>query len=387
MGIFDPGRSVGLRWPTRGPEPVQGFPKEETTLKKALLSLLLWTPALWCQHRTVISSVQASVTSASATITWTTNVPANSIVYYGETASYGATASSSTLTSQHSITLSDLSPATIYNYEVQSEGTRSTAVSGNFSFQTSPASTPQTGSTPSASGNLWAEIAADMTGQNEAAPQGVPSSYDWAQGPVLTMGNNPMGWQAITAWGGVMVPVQGNPATNTRVNIRNMQLYLLQHSTGEWLLLQNTSQPQGADYLDDFAGDVSMPGDVRTEPDGTISVTAGGGYLFHFWPADRASINPNDVGGILVLLQARLIVGDPNLPDDRSIAQYIAGSGADYYPGLTGGWPGNLSYNPGVGNGKLKYVRTDWRFYAMTTLTGDELASNPPPVNLAGVNP
>ena len=226
-----------------------------------------------------------------------------------------------------------------------------------------------------------------MTGQNEALPQGVPPSYDWAQGPVLTMGNNPKGWQAITAWGGVMVPVQGNPATNTRVNIRDLQLYFLQHSTGKWLLLQNTSQPDGADYLDDFSGDVSRPGDVRQEPDGTISVTAGGGYCFHFWPTDRASINPNDVGGILVLLQARLIVGDPSLPDDRSTAQYLAGSGADYYPALTGGWPGNLSYNPGVGNGKLKYVQSDWRFYAMTTLTANQLASNPPPVNLTGINP
>ena len=325
--------------------------------------------------------MQANVSPSSVTITWTTNVLANSIVYYGITASYTSTATDSTLTRQHSITLGNLSPYTLYDYEVQSEGTRSSATSSNNTFQTlSTSNTP-----PPA--NLWSEIAADMTGQNEALPQGVPPSYDWAQGPVLTMGNNPKGWQAITAWGGVMVPVQGNPATNTRVNIRDLQLYFLQHSTGKWLLLQNTSQPDGADYLDDFSGDVSRPGDVRQEPDGTISVTAGGGYCFHFWPTDRASINPNDVGGILVLLQARLIVGDPSLPDDRSTAQYLAGSGADYYPALTGGWPGNLSYNPGVGNGKLKYVQSDWRFYAMTTLTANQLASNPPPVNLTGINP
>ncbi len=350
-------------------------------MKKAILSLLLGTPALWCQHRVVISSVQATPTSTSATITWNTNVASNSIVNYGLSTSYGETATSSTLTTQHSVTLNNLSPGSLYDYEVQSEGTRSLATSANNSFQTLATST-----TPPPT-SLWTEIANDMVGMNEAMPQGVPPSYDWAQGPVLTMGNNPMGWQAITAWGVVFVPVQGNPATNTRVNIRDVQLFFLQQSTGAWLLLQNTSQPTGADYLDDFAGDVSMPGDVRTEPDGTISVTAGGGYCFHFWPQDRATINPNDVGGILVLLQARLIVGDPSLPDDRSIAQYIAGSGADYYPALTGGWPGNLSYNPGVGNGKLKYVQDDWRFYAMTTLTADQLAANPPPVNLAGVNP
>lgn len=371
--------------------------------------MFLFTSALWCQYRPVsvnsreavtISNVQATPTSTAATVTWTTNNPTSSVVSYGLTSSYTNTALNSSWTTQHSVTLTNLSPNTLYNYSVQAGG-RGSTTSGNYTFETQPASTttstptptpaptptPTTPTSTTTSSSLWTEIAADMTGQNEAFPQGVPLSYDWAQGPTIVMGNNPNGWQAITAWGVVTVPTQGNPATNTRVNIRDVQLYLLQRSTGSWLLLQNTSQPQGADYLDDFAGDVSMPGDVRTESDGTISVTAGGGYLFHFWPQDRASINPNDVGGILAVLQARLIVDNPNLPDDRDIAQYLAASGADYYPALTGGWPGNLSYNPGVGTGKLKFVQEDWRFYAMTTLTADQLASNPPPVNLTGVNP
>lgn len=301
------------------------------------------------------------------------------MVYYGLTSSYGSIANDSTRTTKHSLTLSNLSPDTVYDFEVESAGARSIVTSTNNSFQTSSSAPP--------TASLWTEIAADMTGMNEAFPQGVPSSYDWAQGPTISMGNNPNGWQAITAWGVVTVPVQGNPATNARVNIRDVQLYFLQRSTGAWLLLQNTSQPSGADYVDDFANDTNKPADVRTEPDGTISVTAGGGWCFHFYPTNRASINPNDVGGVLAILQARLIVGDPTLPDDRSIAQYLAGSGADYYPALTGGWPGNLSYDPGVGTGKLKYVQDDWRFYAMTTLTADQLAANPPPVNLTGVNP
>lgn len=355
-------------------------------LKRVAFSFFLYSSALWCQHRTVISNVQTTVSSTTATIAWTTNVPSSSLVNYGLTTSYTNTASDSALTKQHSITLSNLNPATTYNYEVLSGGYRFSAASSNNTFQTLPTPSPATSATSPGS-NLWAEIAGDMIGQNEATPQGVPSSYDWAQGPTLTMGNNANGWQAITAWGVVFVPAQGNPATNTRVNIRDVQLYFLQRSTGAWLLLQNTSQPQGADYVDDFANDTSMPGDVRQEPDGTISVTAGGGYCFHFWPPDRASINPNDIGGILVLLQARLIVGNPSLPDDRDVAQYIAGAGADYYPALTGGWPGNLSYNPGVGTGKLKYVQSEWRFYAMTTLTANQLSSNPPPVNLTGVNP
>jgi hypothetical protein len=69
------------------------------------------------------------------------------------------------------------------------------------------------------------------------------------------MGNNSNGWQAITSWGVAYEAAEGNPATNTRVNIRDMQTYFLQKSTGKWLLLQNTSAPDGAAYVEDFSGD------------------------------------------------------------------------------------------------------------------------------------
>ena len=247
-------------------------------------------------------------------------------------------------------------------------------------------STPGTPSPtpPAAPGTSAADqIAADMQGTNEGFPHGVPLSYDWANGPVVDMGNNSNGQNAITSWGIVYLAAQGNPATNTRVNIRNVQLYFLQKSTGTWLLLQNTNTPNGEAYPEDFQGN-SVTGDIRTESDGTISVTAGNGYNFHFYPSDRGSISSTNIGGVVAIFDARLIVGDPALPDDRSSAQYLAGAGADYYPSVTG--PG-IDNNPSVGNGKLKYVQTNWRSFAMTTLTQSQLESNPPPVNLSGVLP
>jgi hypothetical protein len=231
-----------------------------------------------------------------------------------------------------------------------------------------------------------ANIAADMSEKNEGFPHGVPTDWGFAQGPAMGMGNDPNGWRAITHWGQVYEAAEGNPATNSRVNIRNVQFRLLSRSTGKWSLLQSTSTPVGAAYREDFAGQVSKPADVRREPDGTISVTAGGGYNFHFYPSTRASIDPNDVRGILALVEARLIVADPTKPDDRDSARYLVSSGADYYPALTGGW-GSGSSNPGVGVGRMKYVKPNWRFYAMTTLTAAQLQANPPPVNLDGVAP
>ncbi len=231
------------------------------------------------------------------------------------------------------------------------------------------------------------QIFADMQGLNEAHPQGVPLSWAWAKGPAITMGNNPDGDKAITSWGVLYVAASGNPATNTRVNIRDMQTLVLQRSTLRWLLAQSTSDPNGAAYLDDFAGNSNKPTDIRHESDGTISATAGDGYNFHFYPYSRGQINPNDVAGIVVVVQARLILGDPTGLDDRSSARYLLGSGADYYPNLTGSWYGNTSYNPGVGNGKMKIVKIDWRSLTMTTCTKAQLESNPPPVDLSGILP
>lgn len=231
------------------------------------------------------------------------------------------------------------------------------------------------------------QISNDMTGRNEGVPHGVPSSYAWSRGPFIEMGNNARGWRALEGWGAVYVASQGNPAINTRVNIRRMQTWFLSAGTGGWRMAQSTTTPDGAAYMEDFSGNANRPADVRMEPDGTISVTAGGGYNYHFYPAIRAAIDPGDIGGIVTLFEARLIVGNPALPDDRAAAKYLCGSGADYYPALSGGWPGNLTYNPGVAGGRLKYVTIPWRSFAMTTLPAAALAKNPPPIDLTGIEP
>ncbi|HTP28875.1 MAG TPA: WSC domain-containing protein [Anaeromyxobacteraceae bacterium] len=255
----------------------------------------------------------------------------------------------------------------------------------NSIYAAAVAAAPTPAPTPVSTSTLMAEIAADMTDKNEGAPHGIPSGWGMAQGAAIGMGDDPNGWQAITEWGQVYEAAQGNPATNTRVNIRNEQLWLLSKSTGKWSLLQNTSAPTGAAYPEDFVGS-DKAADVRTEPDGSISVTAGGGYNFHFYPSTRASIDPNDVAGIVTFVEARLIVGDPSKPDDRSIARYLVSAGADYYPALTGGW-GAGNANPGVGVGRMKYVESAWRFFAMTPLTAAQLEANPVPANLAGIAP
>ena len=87
----------------------------------------------------VISNISATgINSTGATITWSTNEAADTQVEYGLTTAYGyTTALNSTLSTSHSRTLTNLSPATLYHYRVRSrDAAGNLAVSGDNTFTT-----------------------------------------------------------------------------------------------------------------------------------------------------------------------------------------------------------------------------------------------------------
>jgi hypothetical protein len=228
--------------------------------------------------------------------------------------------------------------------------------------------------------NTRATIINDMKSPHEAIPHGVPKHYAWVKGPRIHMGNNPKNFRAIMAWGQVYVPKQGNPATNTRVQIRKIKAYMLSKRDKKWHLIQTSTKVEGAAFREDFAGNGNKPADIRNEKDGSISVKAGNGYNFHFWPKNgRASINPNDVGGIFTTVQARLVIDNPKKRDDRKQARYLLNMGGDYWLDLNAQWD-NFKTNGEIGMGKFKYVATKWQAFNMTTLSPYEIRRNPPPV-------
>ncbi len=83
----------------------------------------------------------SSITVEGATVTWTTDKVASSIVKYGESSSYTDSVSSATLVMSHSVSLTGLDPLKAYNYSVASEDADGRRVtSGNRTFETlSPA--------------------------------------------------------------------------------------------------------------------------------------------------------------------------------------------------------------------------------------------------------
>ena len=235
--------------------------------------------------------------------------------------------------------------------------------------------------------NSVALIISDMTLPHEGVPHGVPESYDWAKGPTTQRQSIPERFHAIVAWGQVYEDTCGNPASNTRVQIRDIRIYYLSKRDRQWHLLEEARRVDGAAYRENFAPHISIPGDIRSESDGSISVKAGDGFNFHFFPPGRAEIEPDDVAAIWATAQARLVIDNPSLPDDRYKARYLVNMGADLWRNTTVEFDKDEN-NPDLGMGRFKYATTGWQAFNMLYMEGgiDEnaLQENPPPLNLEG---
>lgn len=86
-----------------------------------------------------ITNVQAaSVTTQSTQIAWTTDVPSSSSVDYGTSATYGSTTpTDSAMVTSHLVTVSGLSPATTYYFQVTSTDSKNNhGKSGGHNFKT-----------------------------------------------------------------------------------------------------------------------------------------------------------------------------------------------------------------------------------------------------------
>lgn len=221
----------------------------------------------------------------------------------------------------------------------------------------------------------------DMTPPHEGVPHGVSTKlYDWASAPIVDTEFDTQDFKAMTAWGQLYEDSGGNPAANTRVQIKNIKSYMLSKQDNKWHLLQKSKKVAGAAYREDFAGDIHKPTDIRYEQDGSVSVKAGQGYNFHFWPPNgRVPINRQNIAAIFTTVQARLITDNSQQPDDRSKARYLLGMGGDYWLSLTSKWD-NWTTNGGIGVGKLKYVTTNWQNFNLITLSPSKIRKNPPPV-------
>lgn len=215
---------------------------------------------------------------------------------------------------------------------------------------------------------------------HEGLPHGVPLDYDWATKPRIHRGNNPPNdWFAMIPWG--QIYVDQNPAivNNTRIQIKNLQAWYLSKSDNLWKKWVQTSNITGAYYVENFQNDINQPATIKFEESGGISIKLIDGFNFHFWSNEgRITINPLDINGVWISLQARLILDNLNGVDDRDKVNFLCDAGGDYWKNLTLGWD-NFQSNGAIGIGRFKYLKSKWKTFNMHTLTREQLTETPPP--------
>ena len=105
--------------------------KDVVTVGKTIVEVGDVTPPL------IASLVIKDIKATAATIAWTTDEAADSLVKYGVTMNYGGLAGSEEMTTDHVVTVSGLNPKTSYNFKVMSADQRGNrAYSGDQSFTT-----------------------------------------------------------------------------------------------------------------------------------------------------------------------------------------------------------------------------------------------------------
>ena len=211
----------------------------------------------------------------------------------------------------------------------------------------------------------------DMFLPHEGLPAGVPDDYGWKKRPIIGAGANvPLGWNVITAWGTVYadqdLPDPDKKFSDIRVHVKDLRLYILRNN-GKWDLIQDVKTPIGYWYLEDFDNDTHIDSDFIEEDGGGISVHAGSGFCFHFFPVFWEQIFRSNVKAILVVCQARLI-GTENYDDPTP--KYLIGVGADYWRSMN--CEIIAANNWVVGIGRLKYITPEWQYFIMHTFSRKE---------------
>jgi len=96
----------------------------------------VWESIIYPSNPLISNILLSNVTNETATISWLTDRPTNSIVEYGNT-NYANVISDANMKTEHSSVLTNLSPGAIYHFRVKSlDSSVVIAISGDFTFTT-----------------------------------------------------------------------------------------------------------------------------------------------------------------------------------------------------------------------------------------------------------
>ncbi|MDO5083212.1 hypothetical protein EII34_07190 [Arachnia propionica] len=268
----------------------------------------------------------------------------------------------------------------------------------------------------------------DMTLPNDGTVAGqypyFGSHAGWAEKARVVMGNIPKGsnapdywrdavisgkykydtdWKALQPWIAIFT-LSDNQATNTRVEVSSIRAYILSKKTNQWELFED-HPTSGGIFDEGYAHLPHVQADERQDGGFTLvkPPAADARQIYHSWGEPKALKDPSDIKAVHVRVFTRLVLDDPNGPDDRHLAKYALQVGADYYPevGSTVNdadllMKGQGKWFPGVGISRAVQVTNEQRLTSFTTLDAavqepggsknpngslnvEEFRKNPPP--------
>lgn len=199
-------------------------------------------------------------------------------------------------------------------------------------------------------------VKADMRLNEARLHSSAPAGPGWTKGASINMGGAARGdatpsrwtpantafksstpWNAIIPWF-VIYPGAANAATNVRVKISGIAIYILKKSTNTWEKIDtDTGNPTWAANYDFRLNSTARLGSAvpRAEADGRLSykLTAASNPI-HGGVGKRA-IDGADVAAVYARLTTELVLDDFAGPDDRASAQILTQIGIDYKPTVT----------------------------------------------------
>ncbi|SEN57861.1 hypothetical protein [Nitrosomonas marina] len=239
--------------------------------------------------------------------------------------------------------------------------------------------------------NIIDDIKADML-LNEAELLDAPVNAGWAKRANITMGGAPRGdatpswwqpndkyykssayWHAITPWF-IIYPGTMHNASNVRVKISEIKLYILKRSSNTWELVNTDDADPTWQFHQSYisSSTASQKVNKRIEPDGKISFKLNKGLNPIHGGIHKYEIYGPDVKAVYAQLTTELVLDDPDKRDDRVEAQLLVSVGADYYPDMNlrvRDFTAPHYWVPAVAASRFGLVKRDPRIHHVATIS------------------
>ena len=143
-------------------------------------------------------------------------------------------------------------------------------------------------------------------------------------------------WNAAMPWV-VIYPGVSHAATNTRVEISNFICMVYSNSQKNWVDLtsNDTKIPTSENSYNFNLLSVSGSADSRIEASGNVSYKLNGSKNPIKFSLNPKKIYGDDVGGIFITCDAKLVLDNAGGADDRASAHLLISVGANYMPSIS----------------------------------------------------